>query len=289
MDELGTGHGGLFTRAQAGAAGYSTYQIRRRIAAGHWVVVLGGALARSGIAVTPQLRDRAALLTVTGSILGGPSAARLHGMSTPDQGSYLFVADGHHLKLRGVTGLRCALAEDEVTQVDGLLVTTVARTVFDCLRVLPFESAEAVLDRALQTRRVGLRHLAGLARIHAGTHGVRQVGRLVQRAKPGARFAAERRLVAMLRRARITGWRANVEVAGAIVDLAFHGVRLAVEADGRAWHSAAGRFERDRERQNRIVAEGWHILRFTWRDITDRPDYVLATIQAMLTRLGRAA
>jgi very-short-patch-repair endonuclease len=74
-----------------------------------------------------------------------------------------------------------------------------------------------------------------------------------------------------------------------VVDIAFRAVRLAIELDGRAWHVASDRFQRDRERQNRLVNAGWTVLRFTWHDLTTDPAGVIATIRAALERLAREA
>lgn len=64
--------------------------------------------------------------------------------------------------------------------------------------------------------------------------------------------------------------------------MVFEEQRLVVEIDGWAYHSTPDRFQGDRTRQNRIVAAGWDVLRFTWRDVTERPGYVIATIRATL-------
>jgi len=95
----------------------------------------------------------------------------------------------------------------------------------------------------------------------------------------------------LLRNGRITGWAANVEIRDAdgfigIGDIVFDILKLVVEVDGWAFHTTPERFQRDRGRQNRLVAAGWTVLRFTWRDLVERPGYVLATIRAMLDRLG---
>jgi very-short-patch-repair endonuclease len=65
-------------------------------------------------------------------------------------------------------------------------------------------------------------------------------------------------------------------------DLAFPGCRLAVEVDGWAWHIDPDRFQRDRARQNALVLAGWTVLRFTWSDVTERPDRVVAQIRRAL-------
>ena len=65
--------------------------------------------------------------------------------------------------------------------------------------------------------------------------------------------------------------------------MAVNEVRLwAVEVDGWAWHHQAERFQRHRTRQNALVNDGWLVLRFTWHDLTARPDQVLADIRRAL-------
>lgn len=66
------------------------------------------------------------------------------------------------------------------------------------------------------------------------------------------------------------------------LDLAFVHERIAVEVDGWAWHSDVERFRADRRRQNALVLAGWTVLRFTWDDLTNRPEQVVAQIQAAL-------
>ena len=90
----------------------------------------------------------------------------------------------------------------------------------------------------------------------------------------------------LLRRAGITGWVANLSVVVGgrryELDIALPEIRLAIEIDGYAYHSGDEQFQRDRTRQNALIAAGWRILRFTWADINDRPDYVVAQIRRLL-------
>jgi very-short-patch-repair endonuclease len=58
---------------------------------------------------------------------------------------------------------------------------------------------------------------------------------------------------------------------------------VAIEADGFAFHSGSEEFQIDRERQNVIVLHGWQVLRFTWLDLTEYPDRVLAVIRAAIS------
>ena len=100
----------------------------------------------------------------------------------------------------------------------------------------------------------------------------------------GAEAESERRLHRLLQRAGIQGWVANHAVFErgrlvARIDVAFPGLKLAIEVDGFAYHSDRSRFQRDRTRQNDLTSLGWRIVRFTWADLVERPDYVLRTIQ----------
>ena len=52
------------------------------------------------------------------------------------------------------------------------------------------------------------------------------------------------------------------------LDVGFRRRRLAVEIDGREFHSDRKLFETDRWRQNALVLDGWRVLRFTWRMIS---------------------
>lgn len=278
---------GLFTRAQARACGYSAYQIRRRLGTGEWRRILGSVIAATGVPVTPLLRDRAAQLAVTGSVLAGPSAARRLGLKVCDATTYLAVGPAYHHRLPGVRLLRDEIPERDLMLLDGILLTRPARTIVDCLRVLPEPDALDLLDRALQAKWITPEVLA--ARVHrfTGRHGAKRLAKLSHLAGAGTRSAAERLAVTVLRAHGLTGWRANVEVHDqrgliGVGDIVFGAARLVVELDGRAHHVTPQQFQRDRERQNRLVAAGWTVLRFTWQDLTRRPDEVAATIQALL-------
>jgi very-short-patch-repair endonuclease len=106
----------------------------------------------------------------------------------------------------------------------------------------------------------------------------------------GSRSEAEQRMAALLKRSRTGPWVPNHPVrdaSGRIVaeiDFAHEGLRIAIEVDGRAHHSDRRSFERDRERQNHLVLQGWLILRFTWEQITQRPQEVIAAVLAAVAQ-----
>jgi len=111
-----------------------------------------------------------------------------------------------------------------------------------------------------------------------GRYGSPAARMLLQAADDGAQSQAERILIQLLRSAKITGWKANYPVAGYNVDVGFPKQKVAVEVDGFAFHSDSDDFHQDRRRQNAIALAGWQVLRFTWLDLTEYPDRVIAEI-----------
>jgi putative AbiEi antitoxin of type IV toxin-antitoxin system len=102
LAKLARANFGVFSRAQALSCGYSPYQIRRRIRDGEWRVVLGQGLALVGTRITPMAQDRAAQLSVPGSVLAALSAARTWQLPVPDEGSFLYVGPHRRTRVAGV-------------------------------------------------------------------------------------------------------------------------------------------------------------------------------------------
>ena len=71
------------------------------------------------------------------------------------------------------------------------------------------------------------------------------------------------------------------------IDFADPDLMIAIEVDGRAFHSDRHSFERDRERQNMLTLRGWVVLRFTWERITFDAEGVISEVQAACGRANR--
>jgi very-short-patch-repair endonuclease len=171
------------------------------------------------------------------------------------------------------------LSPRDIVERKGLRVTALPLTVVEAA-VRRRRGAE-MMDRALQ----GDLELEQLWHAHLrnkGRHGSPAARRLLQAASDGARSEAERLLVRLLRAAKLTGWKANYPVCGYLVDIAFLTQRVAIEVDGWAFHSDQAAFQRDRNRQNAVSLNGWQVLKFTWLDLTEYPQRVIAEIATAL-------
>jgi hypothetical protein len=169
---------GLFTRSQALECGFSAAQVRRRLHSGRWQTLVGPVLAPSRIRPTADLCDLAALLAVTGSVLAGPSAARRHGIPVADPRPCLIVRPGTRVRLPGVRLLAEDVPAHDVIMVRGRPVTTMARTVFDCLRILGDDEARDLLALARTVGWITADELAEQLHGFAGRRGAKRLTRL---------------------------------------------------------------------------------------------------------------
>ena len=167
------------------------------------------------------------------------------------------------------------LADVDVDEVRGLRVTAFPLTVIEA--AVRRRDGAKIMDRALQ-RDVQLRDLWRVHLRNKGRYGSPAARRLLQGAADGTHSEAERLIVKILRGAGLDGWRANYPVGEYTVDIAFLGPKVAIEVDGFAFHSDPEAFQKDRVRQNKLALRGWQVLRFTWLDLIEYPERVLATI-----------
>ena len=61
--------------------------------------------------------------------------------------------------------------------------------------------------------------------------------------------------------------------------------RLVVEADSYRWHRSPSALNDDRERDVELTLAGYRTLRFTYEQVTRRPDYVVRAIRGALGSL----
>jgi len=267
----------------------SESQIRHRLRTGVWRRVCGGALA---LATTPHdVRGDAlaAMLTWPDATLALGTAARLHGIPVRDDGRVHVIVPTPRAPRHRLVPHSHVLEPGDLVDLAGMPTTSVARTVVDCLGSWGRDDARDLLAWVGTRQLLGADALERWVFTHPGRRGNVQRAWAADRLREGALSAAEERLHALLRAADITGWEANVSLlehigVHAVVDVWFPGARLVLEVDGRVAHGP-DRFQSDRTRQNALTGAGCTVLRYTWEDITLRPERVVAQIRAALARL----
>lgn len=279
---------GVFTAQQAREEGASSGQVARRLASGEWRRVAGAGIARAEVRVDAAALASATVLTWPDAVVLGPVAAAFHGVPlTLPAMVDVYRSCGAWRPRRGLVPRDVPLARREIEVHGGLRVAARLRAVVDTLAWSPPEVAASVLAWATTRRLVDRATLEDRVRSRPGALGNAQLRRLLRETRDGALSRAEQRCADLLRRAGLAGWEANARVlAGgtviAVADFLFRDQRVVVEIDGRAAHGGDLAFQRDRTRQNLLVAAGYTVLRFTWADLVDRPDDVVATIRLVL-------
>lgn len=242
-----------------------------------------------------ELTSRLAAVLLTappGSVVSHLSAADVWGLQIPmrdrsDQRVHLSVPGISRAESRVDRRLyRSDVATVDVRRRGSLPVTSPARTWRDLAGILEPAALLAATDQVLN----GLAGRDDLGQQLA----LRPTGRGCARARtvlPLGDARAESPMESVVRwlvlKAGLPAPALQYEIRdglGALIaraDLAWPDRKVLVEFDGDV-HRERDVFVRDLRRQNRLVAAGWIVLRFTSADVLGRPDEVLAEIRRAL-------
>ncbi|MGB8021614.1 MAG: type IV toxin-antitoxin system AbiEi family antitoxin domain-containing protein [Candidatus Nanopelagicales bacterium] len=281
IPEIALAQDGVFTRTQARAAGWSDDRQRTLLRSGTWRRIAGPVLCHNELEIGPWQRARAVSLTA-GLVVSHETAGALWGLHVGESLDGI----GHVQRLTSpVVPHRLPLQDCERTTVAALHVTSPLRTITDLLCSLAQEAAVSMATDALQR---GLLIPADLTRAAAKAHGRTGAPRardLAMSCRCDPHSYLEWRFHGLISTLG-AGWRFNVDLrdgAGFIgrVDAIHEDSMTVVELDGRRFHGPDA-FQSDRTRDQRLVAMGYVVLRFTWEDVERRPLEVVARIQTTL-------
>jgi Transcriptional regulator, AbiEi antitoxin/Protein of unknown function (DUF559) len=293
--------GGAVTREQARRCGCPEPEIRRLIRAGDWVIVRRGVLAAAVVVEEPRrlrVAEAAAAWLSLGRrpVLSHTSAALLHRLVLPDDPVVQLTADPRTLRSRRGDGFllhAATLAPHHTAEVDGLPVTSVARTVVDLGRRLPFQQAVVLADDALHRRLVEREELERVLRDCAVWPRVRRAALVVAASDELAESPLETLCRLLFARHGLPppdrqtliidprdGWHARV-------DFCWPSHRTVVEADGRLKYSTPADLWDEKLRQERIEEVGYAVLRVTWAQVTREPAATVARVLRAFLRGDR--
>ncbi len=92
----------------------------------------------------------------------------------------------------------------------------------------------------------------------------------------------ERRFLELCEAADVPLPEVNGRIGRMRVDAVWRTVGLAVELDGSAAHSHWAASKRDQQRELALRARGFQVIRYTWEQVTRRPDAVIADLRRLL-------
>lgn len=247
-----------------------------RLHAGVYSIVPRHLLKREGLWMA------AVLACGEGAVLSHRSAAALHGLR-PSGGVKIDVTVPCRSR-RGHEGVRvhCSttLTEADVTVVNGIPVTTVARTLLDLGEAITQRQLERAFDQADILEALDGRAIDDqLARnpTRAGAKKVRKVLTEHYIGSTPTENEFEEKFLALTRDLGLPDPRPQFYIDPGDgeplirADFAWPDRKIAVETDGRKTHGTKQAFESDRRRDQRLVAAGWIVIRVTWRQLKFRP------------------
>ena len=283
---------GIVARRQLLAIGFSGRAVERRIERGVLHPIHRGVYALGFRLHSKEARWMAAVLACgPGAVLSHRSAARLWGLSPGSSRAIEVTRTRGWRAPDGVVVHRGAVPADERTEVEGIPVTTVPRTVLD----YAVGASRGEVERALNEMEVrqlrdalSIRDLLARYPRRRGSAVVRALLAEGAETRGVTKRELEERFAALVERHGLPRPRRNADLAvrGRLfnVDCLWPDARLVVELDGRAVHGTRKAFETDRERDRLMVADGWRVMRMTWAQLRDEEKAVAADLCAALAR-----
>jgi hypothetical protein len=225
------------------------------------------------------------------------SAAILHGLDLLERPQESLVtltrppyvrgsrASGNDLKVHAAT-----LSPGHVTKQYGLPVTSVARTVVDLARALPFQHGVVVADSALHARKTSPYELDRVLAACSTWPGAGRARRVVA-------FGDHRSESVLESCARVTFDDHGLPAPELQVDIRdehfigrvdfYWGEYLTIaEADGMSKYADAGQAVKQLERDQLLREAGYKVVHFTWRQLFRETDRLIARIREVFARSG---
>ena len=200
-------------------------------------------------------------------IIAGLTASALHGAKWVDD---LAPVELVWPNARPATGLRTydyRLRTDEFDELDGMGVTTVARTGFDIARRRPLDAAVANLDALGNATGLSAHGVLRIARNHRGSRGLRQLAKVLDLYDAGAASPKETWLRLVVIRAGYPRPRTQIPVVSRdgrrryYLDMGWEDMMLALEYDGEQHRVDPVIYAYDIQRSDDLDELGWTRLR----------------------------
>jgi hypothetical protein len=262
------------SRSQLRELGLSDSAMSGRVATGRLVRVEEGVFA-----MPPVLEHDAwgrwmgATLTAPGTALSHVSAAAAFGFwSLPRRFETVTRPGSGGPRRHGrIIVYRSTVLREDLAELRGIPITSVARTVLDLARGTSDASLARCVRESIRLRLVTLAELGDATRRYPSRRGSRRLARALARYSglplERARSGAEVRALEILRAAGRPLPKLNVRIGGEEADLSWASERLIIEIDGAPFHLDRGEDER---KESKWSAAGWRVRRISSDDVYQR-------------------
>lgn len=255
--------------------------------------VYPGVYVPSGIELTADQRARAAWLwSRRAAVVAGSSAAALLGAKWVSPALDAELIHGNRHPIARIRVHTDSLLPGEVVKVDGMRVTSPARTAFDIgRRTTSRLQAVQRLDALTNATDIKPTDVEALVAEHPGTRGLVRLRRALSLVDGGAESPQETRTRLALIDAGLPRPQTQIRVFDdygdlvARIDMGYEDLRLGIEYDGTQHWTDRGQRDRDIDRYTALADLGWTIVRVG----SDLLRYRQATFVARAVAAMRAA
>jgi very-short-patch-repair endonuclease len=261
---------GVVSLRQLIALGLTRAAVEGRVKRGRLLPLYRGVFAVGHRALTWRSHLIAAVFASgPGALASHRAAGALHGLISSQR---IEVTVPRSRKgSRGITVHRSRrIGDEDRTSIDGIPVTTVARTLVDLADVETERRLAKAVSQAEVLRVFDLRALETAAARAGRRRGKGRLARVLVAYQPEPeliRSEAERRLKHLCRRHSLPQPQFNVWIESCEVDAYWPEARIALEVDGAERHGTRWAFREDRRRDRALAREGIQVLRATWWDL----------------------
>jgi very-short-patch-repair endonuclease len=277
---------GVVSWEQLRTLGYTTQVVRTMVAKGWLHRLSRGVYAVGHTRLTLKGRWMAAVLGCgEGAVLSHGDAAALHNLAAAPPGAIHVTAP----QQRRLPGVRChrarTLDPGDITIIDAIPVTAVARTLLDRAEQLHPQRLRTLLEAALRHEVFDLVAIQGTIARNHGRHGIAPLTEALTHLAdeaPWTQSELERAMLELIRDAGLPEPQVNVVVDGILVDFFWPEENVVVEVDGWDTHRSHAAFTADRRRDANHTTAGRRVARFVYDDVANRASTVTAQLSALL-------
>jgi hypothetical protein len=226
----------------------------------------------AGSDLTPIVRAKAAYLrSRRRGVVAGLSAAALHRAKWIDSAEPAAIIDTNRRKVRGVRAWEDAIEDDEICLIDGMRVTTPARTALDIASRFPVLKAVSAIDALARATQLKTGDVELLVERYQGRRGIRHARAALDLVDAGAESPRETWLRLLLIRAGYPRPQTQIRIHDeygqlvARVDMGWEDIKVAAEYDGEH-HRTPKQFRDDVIRAEVISQLDWIDVRVTSLD-----------------------
>ncbi len=243
--------------------------------------------------VTPLKQAEAAWLwSKRRGIVAGISAAALHGTKWLPRDAPAELIHANRRGPRGISLWSDILPAGERTVVDGLPVTTPARTAYDIGRRTSGDLAVERLDALMNATGLSVADIEAVAARHRGARGLNRLTQVLNLVDGGAESPWETRTRLIVVRAGFAARQTQLVVRNrfgdfvARLDMGWKDHNVGIEFDGAQHWTSADQRTRDIDRATELADEGWRIIRVSSDMVRHRAGTIVSRVADAFTALA---